>query len=73
MKYPWDRESRACYCKREVRAELALFRGSEKSVFSSQLCAQDTSAVPKGRKQMLVQCRCEQTLFLQSSCALLVL
>lgn len=48
MKYPWDGESRACYCKREVIAELALFRGSEKSEFSSQLCAQGTSAVPEG-------------------------
>lgn len=50
MKYPWDGESRACCCKREVTAEPALFWGSEKSGFSSQLCAQGTSAVSTGEE-----------------------
>lgn len=50
MKYPWDGESRACCCKREVTAEPALFRGSEESGFSSQLCAQGTSAVSAGEE-----------------------
>lgn len=48
MKYPWDGESRACYCRRESRAEPASFWRSEKSGFSSQLHVQVTSGVPKG-------------------------
>lgn len=72
-KYPWDGESRPCYCKRESRAGLALFWRSEKSRFSSQLLVQVASGVPQGVEGGICAIQCGQTVLLQNDCAILVL
>lgn len=73
MKYPRDGDSRACYCKREVTAEPALFGGAKNLNFLPSYMPRAPQQFLRGRKQILVQCRCEQILFLQSSCVLVVL
>lgn len=50
MKYPWDGGGRACYCKREVRAQLAACWSREKFEASSHLCARGTPAVSEGQE-----------------------
>lgn len=76
-KYPWDGESRACYCKRESRArgnqeqDRLYFR--EKSEFSSQLNIQSPQEFLRGWKSVSVQfsvcrqCSCREQLCLPSA------